>query len=233
MRKKCCSSLVVVAALAIMLFSGPGNTPGEAMTYVSGSMTITCTGQTNDLLLAFDRNNTPTPDEEAYRLIARDGAGTVLYLYEGTIGFGTAFVNDATWSPSPEYNPITYEIISVAGNGLPAQVGFTETGNCPGLPMYEPAFDVLEPGCDVQIPITSSAVVGRFIVNSPAYWAPGKSTDIVIEAGNTAWVVGVDASGAYYKVYWVCQALWIPVGNMGPNYDEVWNGRPLPADVVE
>jgi hypothetical protein len=88
-------------------------------------------------------------------------------------------------------------------------------------------------GC--ELPIPSTAVVGQFNDNTSTYWLPGHLTSpvVVIEVGNTAWVLGVDASGAYYKIIWACQYLWVPVGNMGPNFDDVWQGTPLPTGVVE
>jgi hypothetical protein len=90
-------------------------------------------------------------------------------------------------------------------------------------------------GCDVLVPVTSSSVVGTFNSNTQAYWAPGELTSpaVVLEAGKTAWVLGVDSSGQYYKIVWSCDLLWVPVGSMGPNFDEVWNGTPLPTNVVD
>ena len=89
------------------------------------------------------------------------------------------------------------------------------------------------PGC--MLPIPSTAVGGSFVQNAETYWKPGEGINppVVIEAGNTAHVLGVDATGAYYKIIWGCQYLWVPVGTMGPNFDDVWNGAPLPTEVVE
>jgi hypothetical protein len=89
------------------------------------------------------------------------------------------------------------------------------------------------PGCDVLINIPSTAVVGAFVADTPIYWTPGQATPYVLQAGKTAWVFGRDASGTYYKILWVCSFGWVPVSTMGPNYDQVWNGRPLPTDVVQ
>ncbi len=91
------------------------------------------------------------------------------------------------------------------------------------------------PGCDVTIPIPTGAVVGAFVADALAYYEPGNLTNplVTIGAENTAWVLGKDDSGAYYKIVWVCQYLWVEVGTMGPNYDEVWNGTPLPQGTVE
>jgi hypothetical protein len=92
------------------------------------------------------------------------------------------------------------------------------------------------PGCDVLIPIPSQAVVGHFNTNASAYYAPGKLiTDptVVIEVGKTYWVVGQDASGQFRKVLLGCQWVWVEFNTVGPNFDAVWNGTPLPTDVVE
>ncbi len=89
------------------------------------------------------------------------------------------------------------------------------------------------PGC--SLPIPSTAVVGAFLDNTATYYSPGQLVvpPTVIEVGQTAWTLGVDAAGAYRKIIWACQYLWVPEGSMGPNFDEVWNGKPLPMDVVE
>jgi hypothetical protein len=91
------------------------------------------------------------------------------------------------------------------------------------------------PGCDTQIIMTENAVVGLFVQDAMTSWGPGadKSTTVTITAGNTAWVLGKDATGAYYKIVWGCQYLWVPVSTMGPNPDAVWNSAPLPTTVVE
>ncbi len=90
-------------------------------------------------------------------------------------------------------------------------------------------------GCDVLMNIPSTAVVGAFVANAPLYWEPDQLVQPYTEiaAGNTAWVLGVDESGEFYKIIWVCNLVWVPVGTMGPNYDAVWNGTPLPVGVVE
>ena len=91
------------------------------------------------------------------------------------------------------------------------------------------------PGCDVLMPIPATAVGGTFVADAPVYWAPGELTSplLTIGAGNSARVIGQDASGQYYKIIWVCDLVWVPKAALGPNYDAVWNGRPLPTDVVD
>jgi len=91
------------------------------------------------------------------------------------------------------------------------------------------------PGCDQYMAITSTSVGGAFVADAPVYSTPGTlvSPAVTISAGNTAWVLGKDASGQYYKIVWACDYLWVPVGTLGPNPDAVWNNAPLPTQVVQ
>lgn len=90
------------------------------------------------------------------------------------------------------------------------------------------------PGCDmVYLPPT--AVVGAFIADAELNYAPvpDAGTDVIMAAGKTAWVFGVDETGTFYKIVWGCRYYWVPVGAMGPNHDGVWHGSPLPTGIVE
>lgn len=81
------------------------------------------------------------------------------------------------------------------------------------------------------VPLPAGSVVGTFITEAVADWSPGKQTEppVTFAAGKTAWVTGVDASASYYQIAYGCDCLWVPVEAMGPNYDAVWNGTPLPT----
>jgi len=76
--------------------------------------------------------------------------------------------------------------------------------------------------------------MGAFIADAPVYWKPGNQSSpaVSIKTGNTAWVLGKDATGQYYKIVWSCDYLWVPVGTMGPNPDALWKNTPLPAQIV-
>jgi len=134
----------------------------------------------------------------------------------------------------------------VKGDTLTLQID-TIQGLLPAAPALSPSpgtvveTDILSwtcgtlPGCDVLMDISSTAVVGAFVSDAPTYWKPGELTFplITIPAGKTAWALGPDSTGAYYKIIWVCDYLWVPAGTIGPNYDEVWQGKPLPTAPVE
>lgn len=96
------------------------------------------------------------------------------------------------------------------------------------------AFQANEPGCDL-LALPSSAVVGSFVQTTPLYWAPGEPVKpaLSMEAGKTAWVIGPDATGQWYKIAWACDFLWVPASSLGPNFDNVWQGKPLPTNAVK
>lgn len=96
------------------------------------------------------------------------------------------------------------------------------------------AFQANEPGCDL-LSLPSGAVVGSFVQTAPLYWAPGELVQpaLSMAAGKTAWVIGPDATGQWYKIAWACDFLWVPAGSLGPNFDDVWQGRPLPTNTVQ
>lgn len=89
------------------------------------------------------------------------------------------------------------------------------------------------PGPDMVM-LPSGSVVGSFVTTTPAYFAPRTDaiTSITIAAGKTLWVLGVDSSGDFYKVVMAGRYFWVPVETMGPNFDNVWQGRPLPTTEI-
>jgi len=89
-------------------------------------------------------------------------------------------------------------------------------------------------GCDALIEIPSTAVGATFVSNAEVYWAPGELTDplVTLEAGKSVRATGLDATGEYYQVIFQCDYLWVKASTLGPNFDNVWNGAPLPTGVV-
>ncbi len=85
------------------------------------------------------------------------------------------------------------------------------------------------------LPMPDTAVMGKFVSDATLYYAPGKliAPQSSLPTGQSAYVLGVNSTGEYYKIIWVCQHLWVPVDAVGPNYDAVWNGQPLPTNTVQ
>lgn len=139
----------------------------------------------------------------------------------------------------------TYSVTLLVPN--PSDLGF------PGMGVYlydptdystsvddvDPYFPTgLDPACGAgpdMVPLPPQAVVGAVKTDTPTYWAPSADaeTGVTLSAGKTVWVLGVDASNQYYKIVLAGTYLWVPKAALGPNYDAVWNGAPLPTTVVE
>ena len=97
-----------------------------------------------------------------------------------------------------------------------------------------PDADASAPGPDM-VPIPPQAVVGTFTTATPLHYTPALdgASSYVMEAGQSLWVLGVDETGTFYQVLLSGNTYWVPVANIGPTYDEVWGGAPLPTEVIE
>jgi hypothetical protein len=86
-----------------------------------------------------------------------------------------------------------------------------------------------------MVSLPETAAVGVFVNDAEVLWAPDPSaqTGVTLEAGQTARVLGLDESGNYYQIVWVGTYLWVPVGSLSPNPDEVWQNAPLPTETVD
>lgn len=212
---------VVVLAVALTIASVV-----FASTY-NGIVEFTCTQViasgtgSHDL----DRDNTGS-GSEALRVDIFDGAGTLLYTlsYSNTLGSFGGGIGNFFYTTPPAYNPITFVLTSLEGNSLPEQIDVYEQGFCDGLPTYS------VPG-SYRNPLPDGSVVGNLPFDTQAYWAPGEISTVVVNAGNY-YVVGVDESGEFYKIWLSGEFLWIPVGNMQPSFEPPWTGQPLPTRVV-
>lgn len=156
-------------------------------------------------------------------------APTSSYFYYA----GSGSIGDSTIDPCPG-------IVQTAGTDAPLDtfrrntVGVTIEGRSVDTGTGTSTSTGPAPGCRAEMTIPDSAVGGQFVTDSRVYWKPGfEIPGVVIAAGNTARVLGMDSSGQYYKIIWHCDHLWVPVSAMGPNPDAVWNNAPLPATVVE
>jgi len=228
-------SLFAIAGVALALTISATRS-ADAFTVVSLNLELNCWGVIDlGTYVTADRDNTGM-GWEAYTIRATDGYGNVILEVTGSIPFGTYRLGSDSWAIAPLANPLTLQFISLAGNGFSKQLVFSVTGECVGLPFVGPEPEpVVLPGCDVLLPIPATAVGGTFVADAPVYWAPGKLTNplVTIAAGNSARVIGLDSTGEYYQIIWVCDYVWVPRASLGPNYDAVWNGAPLPTAVVE
>jgi hypothetical protein len=231
MKRKMLLGVVLVLAMSMVVavqFT-------SAMIVTNSTITLGCTSYDYDFDWVFDRDNTGT-GSEAYFIEITDGAGKVLRRHDNTFSVpssGHDGPNTIAYSAVPDYNPLTYRLVSKAGNGFSEQLVDQATGTCVGLPTYS-ASGPSAPGRDM-VEIPSQAVVGAFVENTALLFSPdaNAASDNVMTIGQTLWVLGVDSSGQYYQVLLSGDKYWVPVSSMGPNFDDVWNGTPLPTTVVD
>jgi hypothetical protein len=231
---------LLIAVLLVVMGPKP---PVHAMTIAGVTADVGCAGWTNGTGdIYWNRDNTGIGNEQIL-FEAFDGAGTQIFSFTRQHPLGT--ISTLTpiypWDSAPAYNPITLRLRSTAGFGYLEQIYVIDVGNCAGLPTYgeppivNPEKPTAVPGCDALIPMPTQARMGQFVMTTPIYWGPGNlvSPIVELEAGKTAWVFGVDASGAYYQILWQCARLWVPVNSMIPANDGVnWLGAPLPTTLA-
>jgi len=81
-----------------------------------------------------DRDNTGI-GQEALRVDITDGLGNLIYTltYSNVLGVFAGGIGDFFYTTPPQANPITFTLTSLAGNGLPQQVDYVQSGYCQGL----------------------------------------------------------------------------------------------------
>ncbi len=189
---------------------------------VMGSTSFTCSSVT----FSFSNDSNPASwDFAQVRVINVDTGGTIFDSWSDVGPYGDASPYTVHFATQPDGSTLRLEV------QIDIRI-ISATGTCAAS---DPT-PVVAPGCDVELPIAPTSVVGRFQSTTAAYWTPGKLTSplVTLPAGQSAWVLGLDQTGAYYKIIWVCDLLWVPVETMGPAYgDPVWQGRALPEIVVD
>lgn len=196
----------------------------------NGTVQFTCTNAdaTGTGSHVLDRDNTGA-NQEQLRIDITDGAGTLIFTltFQNLLSTYPGGIGNFVYTTPPQYNPITFTVTSLAGNGLPEQVDFVAEGECAGLPTFEPP----SPPC---VAIPTGSVVGRLTRTAQIFYAPGEeSPGNVLPGGQTFWVVGFDETRGYAKLVLACQYVWVEADAIGPNFEAPWFGAPLPDRVVQ
>jgi hypothetical protein len=168
------------------------------------------------------------------RVEVQDSDGTKLGEDAFGANYGTTHSGTVAYSPDAMGPTVTFYLYyshnvrgSVSANQVEEVLAdkVTVDASCKALP-----------GCDVLIPLPSTAVVGEFKTSAEVYWGPGQlitNPPITIEAGKTYYVIGQDQSEQYYEVLLGCDFVWVLKSTVGPNFDDVWQGKPLPTTIVD
>jgi hypothetical protein len=221
----------------------------SAMTVGTVNVTLDCQGFSGTGYITGDRENQQSPpNREIVSIIGVDGLGNEIYhqdwWFDG-IPIGTDVIGELvnfhmnTWTSTPKANPLTLKAVSAAGvdssgNPVAEQSQVLGTGTCSTLSHHVQQQTPVA-GCEAEINIPATAVGGLFTADAPLYWAPGKLIEptMTIPAGNTALVIGPDASASYDEILWGCNLVWVPANTLAPNPDNVWHSTPLPTAVVQ
>lgn len=214
---------VIIASLLLVVpsFAAPGgNIVGVSQDGCTLNITVNITGDTG-----------------IYRIYITDtGLTYALKSFQGVSGQQTTVSIPVISSVSD--NPIT--VGSGSGFGvdihLMDEAGFSFTDLLDRVATYEILNDeecqaaYLAAQCAAGV-IPEGAVVGALPESQLAYYAPGLATGnprVFLNPG-TYWIVDVAVEEGFYQILLACNLLWVPIDSMRPNYDEVWQGRPLPT----
>lgn len=223
------SILLLMAAFAFAVApqvqaQDPGPEPGDGGYFTCQQYADMMTG----IRLAYNGSTSGTygdfePTTYTFTFTNIDAVGATVRLVADAAG--------ATTLAGPISVPGTLSYTMPPLGSQPGGLGFYFDSGDEGQVLVEVSCQA--PGCAVTIP--PQAVGGAFVENAEIYWAPGQLAvpQVVVEAGKTYLVAGQDETGMYRKVLIACQWVWVRAETVGPNYDEVWNGTPLPTDVVE
>ncbi len=170
--------LVVGTALVLILVGIAQSEPVSAATDRGSSVWLSCWAFALKYNFAVDRNNSGTPPRERILYRGTDGSGRVIYSREIAYPVSSSPVVERgeiyrLWMTLPRHNPLKFEIISLAGNGLPAQVIFSKTGSCPGLPPFKPTptptATPTTPPSDLAITVTRDGPY-EFVVGTAGFY---------------------------------------------------------------
>ena len=128
-----CRKLLIGCLPVILLLAMA--TVANADSY-TGTLRITCTDASDfgPGIITLDRDNTGTGDEN-FEIKAVDFSGTVLNDFFNSLPLGGYVFGDLVFTTAPTANPITVSFISLAGNGLPEQLVFSQQGTCGSIPV--------------------------------------------------------------------------------------------------
>ncbi|MBN1967162.1 MAG: hypothetical protein JW910_21085 [Anaerolineae bacterium] len=217
--------LIIVVIVAGIAFVVPGSRPAEAASLACSNYAMM--SGTYDALMFTNGMFGPFEAGETYTISATLGTATAATIR--LVGDPGGVVTLA----GPAAVPVTFTY-TMPETGQPGGIGFYIDATNGTVEIVAGCVPAAPAGCEQYLPLTADSVVGAFVKDAQVYSEPGNAVpDLVIEAGKTYWVLGTDATGAYYKIILQCQLVWVRADTVGPNYDEVWQGEPLPTGVVE
>ena len=152
-----------------------------------------------------------------------------------SVPYGTHFtVSVTTYYGQAQTGGISYESVLVYACGSNTLVSLTNTDD-PPVESGDLAPESVPVAGPDMVYIPETAVVGTFTANTALYFDANAECASAhqMSEGQTLWVLGINEAGTFYQVLLSGQTYWVPVNNIGPNYDNVWHGTPLPTVIVD
>ncbi|MBI1281716.1 MAG: hypothetical protein GC179_26560 [Anaerolineaceae bacterium] len=125
-------------SFVMALVMGAAVLPASAGSTVDATFSLDCKGFSGSGQIVLDRDNTGSL-REAFQVVVTDGVGNIIYkpvvdsfFVGGTVSWTAS--NVIEWTGTPQYNPLTLRVVSLAGNNFDEQTIAIGTGSCEGLP---------------------------------------------------------------------------------------------------
>lgn len=246
---------VVVPQLSI---SAAANASFTQFTPISGSGCVFGIGVYS---IQFDATIDDGGGQDYVSVVLKDATGIYgdVDFFSGSVGLnGLPFSDPTGFNSAPAARPFTLELYDITDpTGIiadtPQGLSHTLSGTllstytfdpvpdvpaCASLPLQlpaEPDAPPAEPADFCLNPLPDGSVVGEAPLGAQIYWEPAEGSASLGNTLNpgTYWVVGVDESGAFSKIWLTCNSqFWVPSNALQPNYAAPWNGQPLPTRVV-
>jgi len=128
-------STFILFVMALVL--GAAVLPASAGSSVNASFALDCKGFSGSGQIMLDRDNTGAK-REAFQVVVTDGVGNIIYkpvVDSFFVGGSVSWTanNVVEWTATPQYNPLTLRVVSLAGNDFDEQTIAVATGSCEGL----------------------------------------------------------------------------------------------------
>ena len=160
---------VTLTALPAAAADSPEPTAEPLSTY-NGEVEITCThadaaGTGSHVL---NRDNTGT-GQEALNVSIFDGKGTLIYEldFSNVLAEFTGGLGDFTYTTPPAFNPITFVLTSLAGNGLPEVIDVFQVGLCDTLTYIPHTVGAVDPATGQWHLLDESGAATSFVFGNP------------------------------------------------------------------
>jgi hypothetical protein len=168
---------LILVSVLVLMFAAPAAAAEtsepefDPTSIYNGSVEFTCAdfnaaGTGSHVL---DRDNTGV-GQERLNIKVVDGKGTILYelTFQNTLGeFVGGTIPTTPYTTPPLFNPLTYILTSLEGNGLPEQIDFVAEGVCDTLTYVPHTVGAVDPSTGRWHLLDEAGAATSFIFGNP------------------------------------------------------------------